>query len=481
MAFAFIADLSTSASILLLISLAAICLFEAINGFHDTANAVATVIYTKTLSPNVAVVWSGLMNFLGVFFGGVVMASIMGFFGASGDSHGGIGVAMGIVKLMPLNEMMSSNVSETISLVMAVLFAAIIWNLATWYRGIPCSSSHTLIGALLGAGFAFSTIHLSAKVNWGKASEIGSALLISPLFGFSLAIILMYMLRVFVKNKRIFREPDPKKPPPFWIRATLVLTCTLVSFFHGSNDGQKGVGLLLVIMMAFMPTQFAMNQAINPNQLKASAENIESALLQEATTAANSAVLQGFAQETRSLIGTIDTLNAQSKASVLALRKDIQKLNGSLTGAISGGLITNAAMKSTIRSEIKHLQGSYEYAPLWMVALISICLGIGTMIGWKRIVVTIGEKIGKSHLTYAQGASAELCAAATIGVSTGLGLPVSTTHVLSSGIAGTMVAQGGVKNLQRGTIRNIVLAWLLTLPVSFGLAFLLYFALRIII
>ena len=178
MAFAFIADLPTSAAILLVISLVAICLFEAINGFHDTANAVATVIYTKTLRPNVAVVWSGIMNFLGVFFGGVVMAWILGFFSSSGDSHGGIAVAMGIVKLMPLNEMMASSLSETISLVLAVLFAAIAWNLGTWYYGIPCSSSHTLIGALLGAGFAFSTVQIGAKVNWTKAGEIGSSLLI---------------------------------------------------------------------------------------------------------------------------------------------------------------------------------------------------------------------------------------------------------------------------------------------------------------
>jgi len=481
MAFAFIADLSVSASILLIISLAAICLFEAINGFHDTANAVATVIYTKTLKPNVAVVWSGIMNFLGVFFGGIVMAWILGFFGASDDSHGGIGVAMGIVKLMPLNELMASSLSETISLVLAVLFAAIIWNLATWYRGIPCSSSHTLIGSLLGAGFAFSTIHLTAKVNWAKAGEIGSSLLISPLFGFSLAIVLMYMLRVFIRDKRIFKEPDPKKPPPFWIRATLVLTCTLVSFFHGSNDGQKGVGLLLVVMMAFMPTQFALNNAISTGQLKDAAGSIERSLLQEATTANNPDVLQGFAQEARQLIVTIDTLNPQSKTGLLQVRKSIQHLNGALNGAIAGGVITNKDTKQAVHAEIKNLERSYEFAPTWMIALISICLGIGTMIGWKRIVVTIGEKIGKSHLTYAQGASAELCAAATIGVSTGMGLPVSTTHVLSSGIAGTMVAQGGVKNLQKGTIRNIVIAWLLTLPVSFALAFVLFFALRTII
>ncbi|MEO6758048.1 MAG: inorganic phosphate transporter [Saprospiraceae bacterium] len=481
MVFAFIADLSTSASILLVISLIAICLFEAINGFHDTANAVATVIYTKTLRPNVAVVWSGLMNFLGVFFGGVAMAYILGFFSSSADAHGGIGVAMGIVKLMPLNEMMASKLNETIALVLAILISSIVWNLATWYRGIPCSSSHTLIGALLGAGFAFSTIHLSAKVNWGKASEIGSSLLISPLFGFSLAIMLMYILRVTIRDKRIFKEPDPKKPPPFWIRATLVLTCTLVSFFHGSNDGQKGVGLLLVVMMAFLPAQFALDSRIPASDLKASTNNIERILVQEATTALNPAALQGFAEDARRIGGSIDTLDRQSKTAQLEMRKNIQKLNGSLKGAITAGLIADEPGRESLRSEIKHLEASYEFAPTWMVALISICLGIGTMIGWKRIVVTIGEKIGKSHLTYAQGASAELCAAATIGVSTGMGLPVSTTHVLSSGIAGTMVAQGGVKNLQKGTIRDIILAWLLTLPVSFALAFVLFFALRAVI
>ncbi len=481
MAFAFIADLSTSAAVLLIISLVAICVFEAINGFHDTANAVATVIYTKTLPPNVAVVWSGMMNFLGVFFGGVVMAWILGLFGAGDDSHGGIGVAMGIVKLMPLNEMMATNISETISLVLAVLLASIVWNLGTWYYGIPCSSSHTLIGGLLGAGFAFSTVHEAAKVNWGKASEIGSSLLISPLFGFSLAIILMYVLRTFIKSKRIFKEPDPKKPPPFWIRATLVLTCTLVSFFHGSNDGQKGVGLLLVVMMAFLPTQFALNNHVSPAQLKEAAGNIERTLLQASTTAPNPAVLEGFSKEARELTNTIDTLHLQSKTAMLELRKNIQHLNGSLNGAINGGIIGDKETKSAVRSQIRRLESAYEFAPTWMIAMISICLGIGTMIGWKRIVITIGEKIGKSHLTYAQGASAELCAAATIGVSTGLGLPVSTTHVLSSGIAGTMVAQGGIKNLQKGTIQNIVLAWLLTLPVSFALAFVLFFVLRIII
>ncbi|MDX2280759.1 MAG: inorganic phosphate transporter [Saprospiraceae bacterium] len=483
MVLAFISDLPAYASVLLIICLIAVCLFEAINGFHDTANAVATVIYTKTLTPNVAVVWSGIMNFLGVFFGGMVMASILSVFGGSGGD-GGIAVAMGIVKLMPLNEMMASEMNATIALVLAVLLSAIIWNLGTWYYGIPCSSSHTLIGALLGAGFAFSTIYKDAKVNWSKAGEIGSSLLISPLFGFSLAILLMFLLRSFVKNKAIFKEPDTKKPPPFWIRLVLILTCTLVSFFHGSNDGQKGVGLLLVVMMAFMPLQFAFNPSLDQQALKSYALKMEAQL----TSAANAAgpdghadVLNGFAGQAGRVATQLDTLDRSNKTEILAVRKSVQELNKGLKGAMEGNLIQDKETRKVVKAEIKKLSESYEFAPIWLIVLISICLGVGTMIGWKRIVVTIGEKIGKSHLTYAQGASAELCAAATIGVSTGLGLPVSTTHVLSSGIAGTMVAQGGVQNLQRKTILNIALAWLLTLPVSFLLAGGLFYILRAIL
>lgn len=483
MALGFIADLSVYASLLLIVSLIAVCFFEAINGFHDTANAVATVIYTRSLKPTTAVIWSGLMNFLGVFFGGLVMAWVIGLFG-SPASDNSIGVAMGIVNLMPVNEMMSSTLSETMGLVLAVLLAAILWNLGTWYLGIPCSSSHTLIGSLLGAGFAFSTIHAGAKVNWGKAGEIGSSLLISPLFGFSLAILLMYVLSTFVKSKHIFKEPDPKKRPPLWIRGVLILTCTLVSFFHGSNDGQKGVGLLFVVMMSFLPLQFAIDPNIKPETIKNAAQRIETVLNRTNVPPADTTKLKLFTADARQLGITMDTLNLQNKTALLAARQDIVQLNKEIKDALKkNGLLENVDKngKAELKSGVKQLSSAYEFAPMWMIAIISICLGIGTMIGWKRIVVTIGEKIGKSHLTYAQGASAELCAAATIAVSTGLSLPVSTTHVLSSGIAGTMVAKGGVKNLQKKTIKNIAIAWLLTLPVTFLLAAVLYFFLRIVL
>jgi PiT family inorganic phosphate transporter len=458
MALAFIADLPVSAAILLIVCLLAVCFFEAINGFHDTANAVATVIYTNTLKPVQAVVWSGIWNFIGVYVGGIA-------------------VAMGIIKLIPLNDLMVQPIGENSALVLSILLAAIAWNLGTWYFGIPCSSSHTLIGSLLGAGFAFWSIHKGAGPNWTKAGEIGLSLLISPLFGFSLAILLMYILKNTIRSKRIFKEPTEKKAPPFWIRAVLVTTCTLVSFFHGSNDGQKGVGLLLVVLMAFMPMQYALNHNVPIGQFKNAALSVEATLNQSAS-GEHADHIRALATQAGRTAADMDSVDVNNKTELFALRKSIQSLNKNIEADLKSGLIPEAA-RGAVKHELKTLKSAYEFAPMWGIILIALCLGIGTMIGWKRIVVTIGEKIGKTHLTYAQGASAELCAAATIGLSTGLGLPVSTTHVLSSGIAGTMVASGGIKNLQKKTIKNIAIAWLLTLPVTFLMSSLLFLFLRL--
>lgn len=461
MIFGFIADLPVHASLLLLLCLVAVCIFEAINGFHDTANAVATVIYTNTLKPTFAVVWSGFWNFLGVLLGGIA-------------------VAMGVVKLIPLNDLILQPLGENISLVLAILLASISWNLGTWYYGIPCSSSHTLIGSLLGAGFAFWSVHEGAGPNWGKAGEIGLSLLVSPLFGFSMAILLMYILRLTVqKRKAIFNEPKPDKAPPGWIRAILVTTCTLVSFFHGSNDGQKGVGLVLVVLMAFMPLHYAMNPNKPASEFKNAARKIEWQLnsIQNTDYADH---LRALSNQAGRVATALDSMEANNKQQLFAVRKNIQSLVKNLETDLKIGLIPKAKT-AEIKHELAILRTSYEFAPLWAIVLISLCLGIGTMIGWRRIVVTIGEKIGKTHLSYAQGASAELCAAATIGVSTAFALPVSTTHVLSSGIAGTMVASGGVSNLQKKTIKNIALAWMLTLPVTFFMSAILFYFLRVIL
>ena len=446
---------------MLLVCIAAVCFFEAINGFHDTANAVATVIYTKTLPPVFAVIWSGTWNFLGAVLGGVA-------------------VAMGIVKLMPINDLMTVSVGVNIALVMSILISAIIWNLGTWYLGIPSSSSHTLIGSLLGGGFAFWTVYGGGGPNWEKAKDIGLSLLISPLFGFSLAILLMYILRITVKKrKRIFSSPeDTKKAPPMWIRAILITTCTLVSYFHGNNDGQKGVGLALVVLMAFLPMNFALNPELQNGSLSGAVRKIETALRIPTGTPEGDASHALLAREAATVAALIDSTDRTKKEGVYAIRKNLVGLNGKMEAAIKGGIVTGESAK-VVKAEVKSLKSSYEFSPTWVVAMIALCLGLGTMVGWKRIVVTIGEKIGKSHLTYAQGASAELCAAAVIGVSSASGLPVSTTHVLSSGIAGTMVAQGGIGNLQKKTVRSIALAWVLTLPVTMVLSALLFFLFRL--
>lgn len=460
MLFGFIGELTASTSILLVICLLSVCLFEAINGFHDTANAVATVIYTNTLKPVVAVIWSGFWNFLGVLFGGIA-------------------VAMGIVKLIPLNDLMLQPLGENIALVLSILLAAISWNLGTWYFGIPCSSSHTLIGALLGSGFAFWSVHAGSGPNWFKAGEIGLSLLISPVFGFSLAIMLMYVLRISVKKRKaIFDEPLPKKAPPAWIRVILVTTCTLVSFFHGSNDGQKGVGLLMVVLVAFMPLQFAINRMHSVDRYRDAARQIEQKLgaVDAGEYTDHMRALSVQAGRTAVVLEQVDWNN---KTSMFEARKNIQALVKSIDADLKAKMIPHV-VSADVHHAVHTLKSAYEFAPLWTIVLISLCLGAGTMIGWKRIVVTIGEKIGKSHLSYAQGASAEICAAATIGVSTSFGLPVSTTHVLSSGVAGTMVASGGIQNLQKRTIQNIALAWILTLPVSFLIAAILFYFLRIL-
>ncbi len=457
----FIMGLDTSASIFLLVCIFMVLVYEAINGFHDTANAVATVIYTKTLKPTFAVIWSGLWNFAGVWLGGIA-------------------VAMGMIKMLPLNDLMTQPLGENIALVMAVLVTAIAWNLGTWYFGIPCSSSHTMIGALLGGGFAFWQIHGGSGINIEKAKDVGRALLFSPFLGFTLAIILMMILRATVKKRSgIFDEPKEKKAPPFWVRAILVTTCTLVSFFHGSNDGQKGVGLLLVVLIGFLPMQFALDPNIPVAGIKSSVEKMEMAVHSIGPDSLLDAKQKALIATIGKAKDGIAKIEAEpGKKSALGLRKNIQSVVKDFDQAIADGEIKGDVAK-TAKAEIHSLKKTYESAPLWAIALIALALGVGTMIGWKRIVVTIGEKIGKSHLTYAQGASAELVAALVISINTYYALPVSTTHILSSGVAGTMVATGGTNNLRRKTVTNIVLAWLLTLPVTFIAAAALYMLFRL--
>lgn len=462
--------LEISIALLLIFCITAALAFEFINGFHDTANAVATVIYTNSLKPNVAVIWSGICNFIGV-------------------NIGGIAVAIGIINLLPIEALTDGNIYHNVALVMALIITAIIWNIGTWYLGIPCSSSHALIGSITGVSIGYILLPNNHDIilNWDKVKDAGLSLLISPVIGFILAGLLMMFLGTFIQSKTLFKEPPSKKAPPFATRIILILTSTFVSFSHGSNDGQKGVGLLMIILIAIVPARFALDHHKNPEDLKAHTAALHMLVIQvdKSQLDSNEVLLYDNISANLDTIGKIiasaaafsdmsDLDNLEIRRNILYLSKQSNKLIGSLSDQ---QIPVQAGWKKSFKKHLESIKSNTEYAPWWVIFLISVSLGLGTMIGWKRIVVTLGEKIGKSKLTYAQGAAANLVAAGTISISSYMGHPVSTTHVLSSGIAGTMVSGKGMKNLQTKTLVSIGVAWLITIPVTMlfsGVLFLLF-------
>ncbi|ALI00091.1 inorganic phosphate transporter [Pseudomonas sp. FW306-02-F02-AA] len=454
--------------------------FEFVNGFHDTANAVATVIYTHSLPPHFAVVWSGIFNFLGVLL-------------SSGA------VAFGIIALLPVELILQVGSTAGFSMIFALLIAAILWNLGTWWLGLPASSSHTLIGSIIGVGVANALMHGrdgTSGVDWAQATKVGYALLLSPLIGFAFAALLLLALRIFVKHRALYKAPKGNTPPPWWIRGMLILTCTGVSFAHGSNDGQKGMGLIMLILVGTLPMAYALNRTMPADQalqFAAVAEVTQQALVRSAPLPAPADPRPVLSEYVRSKEATPQLIPA-----LAALAGNIGnevKGYGSLAkvpAQAMGNVRNDMYLTSeTIRLMDKNKVGDFDadttgklqlfkqqidnatrFIPLWVKIAVAIALGLGTMVGWKRIVVTVGEKIGKTHMTYAQGASAETVAMLTIGAADMFGLPVSTTHVLSSGVAGTMVANGG--GLQMKTIRNLLMAWVLTLPAAILLSGSLY-------
>ena len=466
--------LNTELTLLLLLCIFIACIFEFINVFHDTANAVATVIYTKSLKPMTAVVWSGIWNFIGV-------------------SVGGLAVAMGIVNILPLEALVDANIYHNIALILALILTAVIWNLGTWYLGIPCSSSHTLIGSIFGVGIAFLLLNnnIESSLNWKKVTEAGLSLLISPVIGFSLAFLLMKLFKRVLNKEKFFKEPDSNKAPPFWIRGILILTCTTVSYSHGSNDGQKGIGLLMIILICFLPAKFAIDNSKNPASLIGNVDHVEwyiGKIDQSKMTPSDTNRMHEIKASIIDLKGILDLLKTPEgidKVNNFQIRKDIIKITKYSASIIDckeckdcSCLNLTSKEKEYFKKDMKEMKSFIEFAPWWAILMISLSLGLGTMVGWKRIVITIGERIGKSHMSYAQGASAEIIATATISLSTQLGLPVSTTHVLSSGVAGTMVSHGGMQNLQKKTIRMILLTWLITIPVTIILSAFLYILLH---
>ena len=459
--------------------------FEFVNGFHDTANAVATVIYTHSLPPHFAVVWSGFFNFLGVLL-------------SSGA------VAFGIISLLPVELILQVGSGSGFAMVFALLIAAIIWNLGTWWLGLPASSSHTMIGSILGVGIANALMHGrdgTSGVDWAQATKVGYSLLLSPLVGFVFAGLLLLAMRAFVKSKELYEAPTGKKAPPWWIRGLLVLTCTGVSFAHGSNDGQKGMGLIMLILVGTVPMAYALNRAMPVGQVTqfvAVAQVTEQSLEKYLVAASTPAAVPADPRKTMSDYVRTREMTPQVVPALAALTNSIGtqvKEHGSLAKVPSAtvanvrndmylvaeairlldkdtGVKFDTDTKANLKAFKKQIDDATKFIPLWVKIAVAIALGLGTMVGWKRIVVTVGEKIGKTHLTYAQGASAELVAMLTIGAADMFGLPVSTTHVLSSGVAGTMAANRS--GLQMSTLRNLAMAWVLTLPVAILLSGSLY-------
>jgi len=485
--------LTFGAGFFLLLALALALSFEFVNGFHDTANAVATVIYTNTLKPVFAVIWAGCWNLIGAL--GFV-GWLLGFFGVV---VGGSAVAYGIVALLPVELVLNSGTGAGFAMIFALLVSAILWNVGTWYLGLPASSSHTLIGSIMGVGLANALMaghSWTAGINWEQAYKIAMALLWSPVIGFCGAALLLLLLKLVVRRKDLYEAPKGKNPPPLWIRCVLVITCTLVSVFHGSNDAQKGMGLIMLILIGIIPGAFALNMGADATVIQNAATEMRQVVTivaplsngvtmtrDDAVTELSNfvkpngpkasektfAALNTGAQAIADALSTMTDLNSVPHDSRAAVRTDLYLVDESLGKILKAKdkdgkpLITDKANVAALKKSKSDLDALTKYIPLWVKVMVALALGCGTMIGWKRIVVTVGEKIGKSHLTYAQGASAEFMAASTIGLADFMGLPVSTTHVLSSGIAGTMAANRS--GLQKDTLISIVMAWVLTLPV----------------
>lgn len=452
--------------------------FEFVNGFHDTANAVATVIYTNALSAPVAVMWAGFCNFLGVMV-------------ASGA------VAYGIIALLPVELIMNVGSGAGFAMVFAMLISAILWNLGTWFLGIPASSSHTLIGSILGVGIMNYLMNQgggASGVDMEQVLKVGKALLFSPLIGFAFAaIVFLLVKKVFKKQLELFKPPEGNKPPPPLIRAILIFTCTGVSFAHGSNDGQKGMGLIMLILIGCVPLAYSLNKNLDSEHIQsfkqlsaqtataiyAQHEDIPDTQAREVITTyiqtkeMNTTVVPALASLTNHLgerVGEYTDLKDIPEATVSEFRNDMYLSTTAFKRLDKADAFPtmSADQKKSVKIYRKNLDSFLQYIPTWVKVAVALALGLGTMVGWKRIVVTVGERIGKQHMTYGQGMSAELVAMTTIAAADGFGMPVSTTHVLNSAVAGTMVANKSGLNFQM--VRTILSAWIFTLPATICLS-----------
>lgn len=452
-----IGDLATGPLLFLFVALLVAFAFEFINGFHDTANAVTTVIYTRSLPATPAVIYSGFCNFLGVLLGGTA-------------------VAFGIVNLLPVDLLVDARSGAALVMVLSLLLAGVAWNLGTWYYGLPVSSSHTLIGSILGVGIANSLWNGNGLdgVNWNECRKVGLALLLSPVVGFIVSALLLLLMKVFFRSPRLYTPPQGDDRPPPAIRGVLIATCGGVSFAHGSNDGQKGMGLLLLVLIGFMPIHYAIT--VNkpesaPEVFKAVGETRD--VFAKAGAEPSKKLAENLKKVEDELKGVANFEDLpRDKDSRWDVRQAVTAVAKELKTAEADEKLPPETRAALTKLRKEKFLPTVEYVPLWVVIGTAFALGIGTTIGYKRIVVTVAEKIGKQHLTYGQGAAAETVAAGVILMTAITGFSVSTTHVLNSGVAGTMVANKS--GLQWKTVTKILTAWVFTLPSCMLLAGLLF-------
>ena len=434
--------------------------FEATNGFHDTSNAVATVIYTNALKPVPAVIWSGLLNFVGVLVGGIA-------------------VAYALVEILPPDVLTPPDGAPALPMLISLFTAALFWNVLTWFFGIPNSSSHCIIGALIGVALGDALLHargVGQGVDWHQIITVLEALAISPILGLVGAGGLYYLLKRIVRTGHLFEPPEEGRPPVWWLRGLLILTCTSVSFSHGTNDGQKSIGLIMLTIIGLMPATYALNPEV-PKQLAALSAHAGEAipLIQRyGDDLKNQAVKSAMALQAagpdlggQASLPSDGPAAATARATRAQLRGDVYVVLSELkhTGETSDAA---PADKAHAKALMKQMGPPVQYAPYWVRILSALCLGAGTMVGYKRVVRTLGERLGKQHMTPGQGASAELVGSVLIGTAGFTGLPVSTTHIITSGIAGTMIAGG--QGVQSGMLVRIGLAWVFTLPATIVIA-----------
>jgi phosphate/sulfate permease len=453
-----VTDLTSLTGIMLIVVFVLIVLQEAINGFHDAANAIATVIYANALTPMQAVTLSAVFNFLGVLIGGTA-------------------VAFSLVYLLPENLVAGINTRGEAALFAAMIVSAVIWNFGTWWLGIPNSTTHAYIGSIIGAAMADAFVHgqaIAGQINWLQGEKIMIALIVSPIVGFLLGYLLLKILRASVKDPALYTPVEPNKKPGKGIRSVLIAGAAGVSLMHGSNDGQKSIGLMMIVMFGLFPAVYG----LDPNRLTdqdyaamkqvvTNVEGIGRVLNKSDLTAAATNLNTHLVNDGHQAGGTDET--------AVATRAEILALHTSLTKALKDKQATqklNAEQLQQLEYAHALMREFVEHVPFWIILLSALALGGGTAIGYRRIVTTLGEKMGSSRMNPAQGTAAQISAVLSIGMADAGGLPVSTTHVLSSSVIGSVAATPH-QSINMHTLGRIALTWVTTLPgtvlLSFGL------------